>query len=1211
VGAWLAPSGSAIGPGGDETLSLLRDFVADNVQVLRLLQALTEGHEAFRHREYGLALAAYDRADQWFGAVSSDPVWQRWWRNVEVGDTFEPAFEAVDDPLFAKCRQYYVRRRTAFDRQTLLETLHVDVADYHRWPLLVLDAGAPELPFCKFLYYIANFMLPLSKADCYARLGNYCAALDQCFRAYYEPAFTGPLDAGREQTLAQAVGGGATSYGTLSEFAMSANRPDQYFPDYLNDIEKKAVRLRVAGVLLSWGDTHYRRRENADAQACYAQVLRLFHQEWNAVRDLPLVDETSYASAAANLGVNPRAGELAFSAHRELAKLTSGLNYLGYPDDYVPIWTYPFLLNSARYFADRAKQSGRDALQFLAAAEQEQGNRRLLMQSIAISEAQLAVESRRVDEAAAMVELANTGVAAAEQRRVNNESRREELENWAPIQQTLGITGAAMSGAGFGGSLGNSIGALAGGMGGPVGAVSGMPAGMAYGGISAYFSGQVELELQRNELVRQRLELEKAEAMARAEVARAEVSLSVARLARQVAALNLAFAHSNLVYAQAKTLNAEFWYQTSLRLADLASAQLERAVGVAFLCEQAFEFMEGRRVDVIRFDYGQSEGVLAADALIADLDSIEYERVTGRLAKATPVKKILRLRERDFRAFAELKRTGSVTFDVPLAEFDFSDPGSYQQRIAAVEVDVRALVPPEGLRGTLRKSGLSHLRYRTGAGGTGVAPANTATDWIVETPTDFRVAPIIQPSETLLLSPFDVRRDGVVLRPDPGEQLRVFEGSGVATTWTLSLRPCANAFDFSTISDVDLHIYYYAQFDERLEKAVNLERRKLIALGRLTPQQARGFSLRESYPDEMYHLHNPVPDPAAEPWQQRTLTLEWSPAIFPPNQINRRLQGITVAAVSARDFLDVKGSLTKGAFSLAPAAFQPAPDDTRVYVAAGANEPPEGTWTFTIAARDNPSLAMPGLYKIDASNRVVLGPDGRPVADAIGVPVFDPAKIAAIADIWIILNYRYDQAGVCGEPIALWADFARGDQGRIVQNGAVSATAWQPRVIAGAAAWSRADGFMTQTASGQSVLIPAVSVDRADVAMAARLRLPAQPGVSAGFVARGRDDGSGSIGDRYVARVTRVANDKTEVALERVASGSHQLLRAVTVSWLSAATELDLALRCRGHELEVLVNGQSCLKASDAALASGRIGLYSGGAGAGFADVLVSDLTGR
>lgn len=1204
-----------------ETLTLLRDFMRESARIVDLLQALAEGHESFHVREYGLALAAYSRAEAWFTALAprEDPPGsgEIWWRNRTVGGVDKPAFldqyeqmpgDMTAELTYKPVHDYYVARRAAADRTTLLETLHVDLSDYHSWRLFAALVGMPTVPFVKFLYYINNFVVPVAKGDCYARLGNYCTALDNYMRVHRDDVFTGSMAAGPENTLVTGVLGAAgPSYPSLSSFSVPATTQDQYYSAYLNDVERRVVRLRVAELLLSWGDSHFRRRELEEAKARYAQVIRVLFTEWNAIRAVDFTDVAAYRASVDATGANPRAASLAMAAHHQLLKIARGLNFLGYAEDYVPIWTYTFLLSSARYFAERARQLGRDAVQFLSAAEQEQGNRRLLQQQVGVAQGQLAVESRRVDEAEAAHDVALAGEALADQRVANNAAAKEDLEAFGPIRQTLGIVGGAVGGAGSGAGIGG----LAGGAGGAAGAV----AGATFGAVSSYISGCVEMQAQRNELERQRLEMQKASAMSAAEVNRAQIGTSVARLARNVAALNSIYAQSNLEFAQAKTLNAEFWYETAARMADIAKEYLERAIGVSFLAEQSFEFMEGRRLDVIRFDYSQAEGVLSAEALLADLDGIEFERISGRLSKSMPVKHVIRLREKDFAGFLELKRTGSATIDTSLFEFDAVHPGAYHQRIAQVELEVRALVPPEGIRGTLRKAGVSYLRYRVGAAGLGAAPPNTQPDWIQHTPSAFRVAPMVQPTETLILSAFDARRDSVVLRPDPGEQLRLFEGSGIGTNWTVSLSPCSNSFDLSTVTDVNLIIYYYAQFDETLARTIELERRKLFALQDLVLQQTRGFSLKEGYPDQMYALHNPPPESPEDHWQQRSLTVVVRPGQFPPSQVNRKLQGVTLIFLGPDgNYLSARAEITGDGHTWAPADFAAAPGlDPNVRAASGFDREPASTWQLRIRAADNVgALTLPGLYQV-SGGRVVLGPDRQPLPDGAGVPAFDLTQLSRIKDIVLIFNYRYEKSGECGDPLVLWAHFGTSPNATVVDAGAPQASTWLSDAIVGAPSWNLVQGLMTQTVPGASGLLsPTADLDLADVRVSARIHIPAGAGRSAGLVVRYAQPGGGApSGDFLRARLTRLPANTLQVAMDARIGGVFNTLAHVDSTALDALESFDLSFMAVDTTLRVELGGRPVLDAQNPGGISGSVALFASGDGVSFSEVLVASLDGR
>ena len=481
------------------------------------------------------------------------------------------------------------------------------------------------------------------------------------------------------------------------------------------------------------------------------------------------------------------------------------------------------------------------------------------------------------------------------------------------------------------------------------------------------------------------------------------------------------------------------------------------------------------------------------------------------------------------------------------------------------------------------------------------------------TPTRYRLASIVQPDETLLLSPFDVRRDAVVLRADPGEQLRVFEGSGVGSTWRLSLRSPGQAVNLATLTDVDVIVYYYAQDDPALDRAVQLERRKLAGLRQLPLQRTRGFSLRESFPDELYHLHQPRPGVPADPWRARELALAVSGELFPPNEINRSLAGITLAGLAPDGgYHELIAAVSVGAQPIPAASFQGAADEPKIRTAPGGGIRPDVAWTITIQAADNPALAAAGRYQLDVNGRVAVDRSGQPIADAGGVVIFDAAKLANLADIWLIMNYRFQQGGEDGAPIALWSHFDSQAPASFVDGAFALQTApWNlTDTRAGAPAWARAAGWFGQQAAGAAGLVaPSASPALADAHLLADVSVPATVGAQAGIVARRGLAGAHFNG--YLARVTRLNSGDSEVGIDRLDGAATVNLARVTVAGLSRLQRFELGLRARGTRLDLFVDGALLLTATDATYASGGIACYAASAGPAFGNVLLSDLTGR
>src|SRR5262249_7852539 len=98
---------------------------------------------------------------------------------------------------------------------------------------------------------------------------------------------------------------------------------------------------------------------------------------------------------------NPVIYALIVEARARLLQMASGLNYLGYDDDYVPPWRFQFMLDRARYFAEHAKNAQREYLNFLNNAEREEFQELTASQGVEMEKSNIRIESARVDHSRA------------------------------------------------------------------------------------------------------------------------------------------------------------------------------------------------------------------------------------------------------------------------------------------------------------------------------------------------------------------------------------------------------------------------------------------------------------------------------------------------------------------------------------------------------------------------------------------------------------------------------------------------------------------------------------------------------------------------------------------------------------------------------------------------------------------------------------------
>jgi hypothetical protein len=176
-----------------------------------------------------------------------------------------------------------------------------------------------------------------------------------------------------------------------------------------------------------------------------------------------------------------------------------------------------------------------------------------------------------------------------------------------------------------------------------------------------------------------------------------------------------------------------------------------------------------------------------------------------------------------------------MQFETRIEDFDELYPGTYAGRIEAVEVEIAGIVPAAGISGTLTNEGISAYRMPSAAW---TGPGSGLK---------YR----IQPSETLVLSDYGARQDALLITPDT-RMLRVFEGAGLASTWTLELPKAVNDLDYGALTDVRVTFYYKARFDRALKTRVLAQ---LATRPGLRSKQI-GLPLRWLFPDAFFHFQD-------------------------------------------------------------------------------------------------------------------------------------------------------------------------------------------------------------------------------------------------------------------------------------------------------------------------------------------------------------------
>ena len=607
------------------------------------------------------------------------------------------------------------------------------------------------------LYY---FSLPVKIGDCYRELGQY----DEAIASYRD----------------------AANYEFLNEV-----------------VEMPALWLRLAETALLSGDLLFRQGKPVDAVDIYAEVMTLEEKapDDTFLYDGPLdsfgatvaqvIDELDNA---ADSDLNPRLTGILVDIRTKLRMIKAGLNFWGIPANYFPIFKFDYLQSVATHFAQLAVQAEREYINFTARGEDEELTRTQIEQSVESAKAEVDLAEEQLDYAQAEADVTQEALDLARLRRQNAEQQRQDFADAAYEMAHLdaasqfagGPEGYSVSYTYYSPSEGENV------------TLEGSDAYKVMAD-AAYKKGMISRDLELANMDRQIAELEQNEDLAQAQVDAADARVDVAEQQLNIAQMHQDHAEELLDQFEDQTFTPEVWFQLGAHMRWISASHMYRALQVAHKMELAYELETGFKVNAIKDSYNTSivSGLLSADYLLKDIEYFTFHRIMQSKAKDVPIKQEFSLASLNPSGFATIfKATGILDFDLALADFDRSYPGSYMRKIKKVEMVVEGLLPPGGVHGTLKNTGISRDRRKNGD-------------------VFFR----LQPRETLWLSEYSPKGDIAIYQPD-NRVLDVFEHCGVASGWTLEIPPHANDLDYSTISDVRMIVYYTAQHDPLLETAI-------------------------------------------------------------------------------------------------------------------------------------------------------------------------------------------------------------------------------------------------------------------------------------------------------------------------------------------------------------------------------------------------------
>lgn len=600
------------------------------------------------------------------------------------------------------------------------------------------------------------------------------------------------------------------------------------------EVEATALWIRLARNSVEWGDALYKNEDNPDAIAQYSKLINTDATVPNSLLYTAATFATP-ANAARTLidnlqqqplpEVNWEIAYQVMTAFSRLQQLDEGLDFYGLLLS--PIHTFEYLQSVTRGFAQEAMQAEREFVNFTTRQEAEEATRRELETARAMANAE--AESRRLQHLSALddEEAAVKALDLANRRRLDAKTQMDAYEAlsaaeiWArAAAQALGMGQDALY---------NEISELAdkldreGKLEGPAGK------------LAAAKTLQVGRRTQKYELQKMQANIDELDIGIKVAEEQRDAAIKRTMAAKVLWLASLqraAMASASLNAFDSNFFTPEAWSKMADVMRDISRNYLFRAIRIAKLMERAYNFENDTDLKVIKNDYGVGVAtpasgrdirLLGGDMLLEDIDAFTYNAIASKTRKSSRIKDVLSIASSFPAHFEEFRQTGLLSIETDLYEFDQLHPGFFGQRIEAIEVEIIGLLPETGLNGTLSAGGVTSFRKK-----------------------DNTVGKRAHQIDTMALSNFLLRNDGFLYGTETGVR-GLFQGLGVSTTWILHLPKRSNNFDYRRIFDVNLSLYYNAQFDSGLRAAV------LAAPLRAGETSVlRTLALRYDFPDAWY-----------------------------------------------------------------------------------------------------------------------------------------------------------------------------------------------------------------------------------------------------------------------------------------------------------------------------------------------------------------------
>lgn len=256
-------------------------------------------------------------------------------------------------------------------------------------------------------------------------------------------------------------------------------------------------------------------------------------------------------------------------------------------------------------------------------------------------------------------------------------------------------------------------------------------------------------------------------------------------------------------YMRSKYTNQQLYDWMLRQLATVYFQSYQLAYDLAKRAEKCYQFELGKAdTSFIQFGYWDSlkKGLLAGEKLTNDIHRMEIAYLDQNVRKLE-ITKHVSLAQFMPLSLLMLKETGECTVILPEWLFDMDYPGHYRRRIKSVSITIPCIVGPYTSVNCMLSLTNNGIRI-TDDIAAGYGDPLTAND------TRFVRNPV---SVQSIATSHGQNDAGVFELNFNDERYLPFEGAGAVSEWKISLPRESNQFDFTTISDIILHIRYTSE----------------------------------------------------------------------------------------------------------------------------------------------------------------------------------------------------------------------------------------------------------------------------------------------------------------------------------------------------------------------------------------------------------------